>query len=222
MIRHKLALLAMLLFLASPLLVVTSLHKWSNKFTPDNTSQEAVEATADRQAAAGKKSNLQVQSDRPPAPAAADLNTRDLAQVLFLGPEGLLITWNISAEHKFDSEPLSCPGRFNFPKGYCYAIKLSKIPGHDREALFPTLEIAPSLPRSEKYLAFNAIPLQIDPEDISRAIAGERVTKVVYLEDAQSENLDGTATITSSSDHTSDETILYADSVGTIMAILRF
>ena len=39
------------------------------------------------------------------------------SQVAFIGPDGMLITWDVSMPGQFDSEPLVAPGRYNFPQG---------------------------------------------------------------------------------------------------------
>src|SRR6476620_6967524 len=59
-----------------------------------------------------------------PAPGAA-------SQVIFAGPDGMMIAWDVTAPGMFDSEPLIAPGRFNFPQGAIYRLKLTNIPGRE-------------------------------------------------------------------------------------------
>lgn len=50
----------------------------------------------------------------PPLPLGpSELNAS--SQVAFLGPEGMEVRWDVSARGAFDSEPLVCPGRCDFP-----------------------------------------------------------------------------------------------------------
>ena len=53
------------------------------------------------------------------------------------------VTWDVAAPGAFDSEPLVCPGRYNFPQGAIYRLKLSNIPGRPGVELYPTLEVGP-------------------------------------------------------------------------------
>ena len=93
-----------------------------------------------------------------PIPGAA-------SQITFVGPEGMAVAWDIAAPGQFDSEPLICPGRYNFPQGAIYRLKLTNIPGREGVELYPTLEVGPSLPRTDAYLAHNSIPVQFTEED---------------------------------------------------------
>ena len=66
------------------------------------------------------------------------------SQVAFVGPEGMIVKWDVAVPGQFDSEPLVCPGRFNFPQGAIYRLKLTNIPGRPGAELYPTLEVGPS------------------------------------------------------------------------------
>ena len=85
------------------------------------------------------------------------------SQIAFVGPEGMTVSWDVSAPGAFDSEPLTCPARYNFPQGDIYRLKLTKIPGRPGVELYPTLEVGPVMPRTEAFLAHNAIPVQFTP-----------------------------------------------------------
>lgn len=145
------------------------------------------------------------------------------SQICFLGLEGMRIQWDVTGPRKFDSEPLVVPGRFNFPKGAIYALKLSRIPGHEGAEIYPTLEVAPPLPRTEAYLEHNAIPIEFTAKDIDHVLEGKPLTKVVYLPgpDEESALQGGPATLVSSQLPSSLNPILEADRRGTILAIIR-
>ncbi len=151
-----------------------------------------------------------------PAPGAA-------SQVIFAGPEGMSVAWDVSAPGLFDSEPLICPGRYNFPQGAIYRLKLTNIPGREGAELYPTLEIAPSLPRTDAYLAHNAIPVQFTEEDFDQVLSGNFVTKVIYLPDAEFQELAlaGVETLVSTRLDPGLDPIVEADRRGAILAIIR-
>lgn len=145
------------------------------------------------------------------------------SQLAFVGPEGMIVNWDVGMPGQFDSEPLICPGRYNFPQGAIYRLKLSSIPGRPGVELYPTIEIAPSAPRTEAYLAHNAIPIQFTEEDFDQVTSGNFVTKVLYLPDADYQELAlaGVETLVSTRLDPGLDPIVEADRRGTILAIIR-
>jgi len=145
------------------------------------------------------------------------------SQIAFVGPEGMYVQWDVTAPGTFDSEPLVCPGRFDFPQGAIYRLKLTNIPGRPGVELYPTLEVAPSLPRTEAFLAHNAIPIIFTPEDFDQVLAGNFVTKVIYLPDPQYQELAlaGVETLVSTRLDPGVDPIEEADRRGSILAIVR-
>jgi hypothetical protein len=146
-------------------------------------------------------------------------------QVLFSRPEGMQIRWDVSSVGQFDSEPLIVPGRQNFPEGGIYRLKLTNIPGAGREGveLYPTIELAPTTPRTIAYLAHNAIPIQFTEEDFDQVQSGNFVTKVIYLPDPEFQEmaLAGVETLVSTRLDPGVDPIVEADRRGSIMAVLR-
>ncbi len=145
------------------------------------------------------------------------------SQVAFVGPEGMSISWDVTAPNQFDSEPLVAPGRYNFPQAALYRLKLSNIPGRAGAELYPTLEVAPALPRSEAFLAHNAIPVQFTPEDFDQVTSGNFVTKVIYLPDPEFQELAvaGVETLVSTRLDPGVDPIVEADRRGAILAVIR-
>jgi hypothetical protein len=145
------------------------------------------------------------------------------SQVHFVGPDGMQISWDASGGGMFDSEPLVAPGRFNFGQAALYRLKLSNIPGRPGVELYPTLEVAPPMPRTEAYLAHNAIPFQITEEDFDQVLTGNFVTKVIYLPDSEFQELAlaGVETLVSTRLDPGVDPIVEADRRGSIMAIIR-
>ena len=146
-----------------------------------------------------------------------------VSQVLFAGPEGMQVSWDVTAPGAFDSDPLICPGRYNFPQGAMYRLKLTNIPGRPGVELYPTLEIGPAMPRTEAFLAHNAIPVQFTEEDLEQVLSGNFVTKVIYLPDPNYQELAlaGVETLVSTRLDPGVDPIVEADRRGSILAIVR-
>lgn len=152
----------------------------------------------------------------PPFPIPA-------SQVAFVGPDGMHVNWDVSMPGAFDSQPLVVPGRYNFGQGALYRIKLTNIPGRPGVELYPTIEIAPTLPRTDAFLAHNAIPVQFTEEDLDQVLSGNFVTKVIYLPDPEFQELavGGIGTLVSTRLDPGVDPIIEADEMGAILAIIR-
>ena len=78
------------------------------------------------------------------------------------------VNWDVGGAGMFDSEAAGLPGRYNFPQGAIYRLKLTNIPGRPGVELYPTLEVGPAMPRTEAFLAHNAIPVQFTRKTSTR------------------------------------------------------
>ncbi len=145
------------------------------------------------------------------------------SQVAFVSPEGMAIAWDTGAPGAFDSEPLIVPGRYNFPQGAIYRVKLTNVPGRAGVELYPTLEVGPPTPRTEAYLAHNAIPVHFTEEDFDQVLSGNFVTKVIYLPDPEFQELAlaGVETLVSTRLDPGVDPIVEADRRGAILAVIR-
>jgi len=145
------------------------------------------------------------------------------SQMAFVGPEGMVVQWDVGSPGAFDSEPLVCPGRYNFPQGAIYRLKLTNIPGRPGVELYPTLEVGPAVPRTEAFLAHNAIPVQFTQEDLDQVLTGNFVTKVIYLPDPEYQELAlaGVETLVSTRLDPGVDPIVEADQRGAILGVLR-
>jgi hypothetical protein len=145
------------------------------------------------------------------------------SQIGFVGPDGMQIRWDVSLAGGFDSEPLVTPGRYDFPQGGIYRLKLTDIPGREGIELYPSLEVAPVTPRTAAYLAHNAVPFQLTEEDLDQVTTGNFVTKVVYLPDAEYQELAvaGVETLVSTRLDPGVDPVVEADRRGSILAIIR-
>ena len=144
-------------------------------------------------------------------------------QVMFAKPEGMQVRWDVTSQGAFDSVPLVVPGRYNFPQAAIYRVKLTNIGGREGVELYPTLEIGPTTPRTEAYLAHNAVPIQFTDEDFDQVMAGNFVTKVIYLPDPEFQEMAvaGVETLVSTRLDPGVDPITEADRRGAILAVIR-
>ena len=163
----------------------------------------------------------------PPAPPGMGMGMgfgmpHPSIQVMFRQPESMQVRWDVGGG-RFDSEPLIVPGRNNFPQGGIYRLKLTNIEGREGVELYPTLEVGPATPRTEAYLAHNAIPVQFTAEDFDQVLTGNFVTKVIYLPDPEFQQLAlaGVDTLVSTRLDPGVDPIVEADRRGSIMAVIR-
>jgi hypothetical protein len=154
------------------------------------------------------------------------MNTK--SQIYFLDPDGMQIGWQNgtgpNGERSYLASQLTVPARYNFNQGFIYRLKLTNIPGRAGKALYPTIEVAPTTPATDAYLAHNAIPVQLTAEDFDQVIdGGNFVTKVIYLPDPKYQELavSGVETLVSTRLEPGIDPILEADKRGTILLILR-
>jgi hypothetical protein len=145
------------------------------------------------------------------------------SQIAFVGPDGMMVNWDVSEAGMFDSEPLVVPGRKNFGQGGLYRLKLTNVPGRAGIELYPTLEVGPTVQRTAAYLAHNAIPVQFTEEDFDQVIGGNFVTKVIYLPNAEYQEiaLAGVETLVSTRLDPGQDAIIEASKRGAILAIVR-
>ncbi len=154
------------------------------------------------------------------------VNTK--SQIYFLDPDGMNIGWQTgtgpNGERSYLASQLVVPARYNFNQGYIYRLKLSNIPGRAGVNLYPTIEVAPTTPSTDAYLAHNAIPVQFTAEDFDQVVdGGNFVTKVIYLPDPKYQELavSGVETLVSTRLEPGVDPILEADKRGTILLIVR-
>lgn len=159
----------------------------------------------------------------PTLPPAVIPMSMPTVQVLFARPEAMQIRWDVGGVGMFDSTPLVVPGRQNFPQNGIYRMKLTNIAGKEGVELYPTIEIGPTTPRTEAFLAHNAIPVQFTEEDFDQVLAGNFVTKVIYLPDPEFQELAlaGVETLVSTRLDPGVDPITEADRRGSIMAVVR-
>ncbi len=145
------------------------------------------------------------------------------SQIGFIGPDGMQVRWDVVTPGTFDSDPLITPGRYDFPQGAIYRLKLTDVTGREGIELYPSLEVGPATPRTDAFLAHNAVPFQLTEEDFDQVLSGNFVTKVVYLPDAEYQELAvaGVETLVSTRLDPGVDPVVEADRRGSILAIIR-
>lgn len=145
------------------------------------------------------------------------------AQILFDKPGAMQVSWDVNAIGQFDSTPLVVPGRQNFGQGGIYRLKLTNITGREGVELYPTLEVARMTRRTAAYLNHSAIPIQFTDEDFDQVMAGNFVTKVIYVPDPEFQELAlaGIDTLVSTRLDPGIDPVTEADRRGSILAIVR-
>ena len=146
----------------------------------------------------------------------------NVSQIEFTGPAGMQVRYD-AGQGQFDSEPVTAPARQDFPQGAIYRLKLTDVPGRPGEEYYPTLEVGPTTPRTEAYLAHNAIPVQFTVQDFDQVQSGNFVTKVIYLPDPEYQQLALAAieTLVSTRLEPGRDPVQEADRRGSILAIIR-
>jgi hypothetical protein len=144
-------------------------------------------------------------------------------QIRFFGVEGLIIHFDATRPGTFDSAPLVSPATHNFGQRNIFRLKLSNIPGHPGEALFPTLEIAPANVQTQAFLAHSSVPVEFTDADFEQVFSGDFVVKVIYLPNSESSEI----TMSKAETLISTQLLPEADAIaeakkrGSILAIIR-
>jgi hypothetical protein len=144
--------------------------------------------------------------------------------VRFAAPAGMRVAWYTGAPGAggFGPTMVEAPGRYNFPQGAAYRLKLSNFPNRDLE-LYPTLEIIPASSKTATFLAHSAVPITITEEDLEQVTAGNFVVKVIYLPDPAYQDLTavGPDEIVSTRLEPGVDPVAEAQRRGSVLAILR-
>jgi hypothetical protein len=157
------------------------------------------------------------------SPPGSAYNAGAASQLWFRNPEGMEVRWDVTAPGRFDSEPLVLPARYSFPQGAIYRLKLSNVAGRPGVELYPTVEVAAAVPRTEAYLAHSAVPIEFTEEDFDQVLSGNFVTKVIYLPNSEYQELAlaGVETLVSTRLEPGKDPIIEATHRGAILAIVR-
>lgn len=152
--------------------------------------------------------------------------TTGRTQVRFQQPTGMNIGWQSfdgSADGGFTEPQLQVPARFNFVQARIYRLKLTNIVNRPGVELYPTLEVYPGNFKVDSYLAHNAVPIEFSEEDFDQVVAGNYVTKVIYLPDPKYQDLAiaGVETLVSTRLDPGVDPVQEAHRRGSILAVVR-
>jgi hypothetical protein len=155
---------------------------------------------------------------RPPQPQAPAGRT---TQVRFVAPRSMRVGWQVGTG--FAENQVVVPGRYNFPQGMTYRLKLTGIAGREGDVFYPTLQLYPATPGTDSYLTHNSIPIELTIEDLDQIAAGNFVTKVIYLPEPKFQDLaiGDVETLVSTRLAPGVDPVVEAEKRGTIMAVLR-
>ncbi|MFN0199190.1 MAG: hypothetical protein ACKVT0_20770, partial [Planctomycetaceae bacterium] len=89
-----------------------------------------------------------------------------LTQLIFSGPAGMHIGWQIPGG--FAENQLVTPSRYDYMQGATYRLKLTNIPNRDSLVVYPSLQVYPSHPTTDAYLSHNCVPIELSEEDLDQ------------------------------------------------------
>lgn len=118
-------------------------------------------------------------------------------QVRFVRPTGMKVSWftrGPDGNPAYSNVPIETPGRYNFPQAAIYRLKLSNIETRPGLEVYPTMEVVPTNPKTESFLAHSAVPVEFTAEDFKLIAEGTYVVKVIYLPDPQFQDAASTGT----------------------------
>jgi hypothetical protein len=143
--------------------------------------------------------------------------------IKFTGPAGMSITWQL-ANGQFSEQGLKAPAAYNFLQGQIYRLRLSNLgPDFVGDTFYPTLEVAPSNPKTLTFLAHASVPVTFTSEDFQQAKAGNLVVKVIYLPDRENQEfaVAGAEELVSTRLPPGADPIQEAMSRGSVLCIIR-
>ncbi|MEM9700912.1 MAG: hypothetical protein AAF907_00545 [Planctomycetota bacterium] len=142
-------------------------------------------------------------------------------QVTFVNPPGMTVGWQSGAVYAEDQ--LVAPAKYNFPQGAVYRLKLTDIPQRPGVTLYPTLQLFPAQPETAAYLSHVPVPVEVTAEDLDNVASNNFVTKVVYLPDAEYQDLAivGVETLVSTRLDPGQDPVAIAEQRGTLLAVFR-
>ncbi len=95
-------------------------------------------------------------------------------------PQGASVS--LAVEDQF-TEPAAAPVKAGMLIGSVYRLRVTGIPRHEGDEVFPTIELVNRLyPPPGQELRF-PVPVELTLEDIELAMEGKFITRIIYLED---------------------------------------
>jgi hypothetical protein len=155
--------------------------------------------------------------------AGGGMRQMPTSQLRFMGPEEMMVHWDVFMPGSFDSEGKITPFSQNFVQGAIYRLRLTNVPARPEKVYYPTIEVAATMARSQAFLAHNSIPVEFTDNDFDQVDSGNFVTKVIYLPDPEFQGLAmaGVGTLVNTQLEPGADPITEADNRGSILAIIR-
>lgn len=141
-------------------------------------------------------------------------------QIRFVQPGGMFVHFMDQAGG-FTDPGRQVPNAYPFPQGNVYRVKLDNIPNRGPRPFYPTIEVYPTTERTVEFLSHSTVPLSFTDEDFEQAKVGNLVVKVVYLPDAQFQDLAVAEEIVSTKLQPGEDPIQEAKRRGTILMVIR-
>lgn len=146
----------------------------------------------------------------------------DSVQIHFVGPTGLHINWSTNGAGTYDSPTLVVPAAYDFSDGK-HEFRLGSLPGRANFFLYPSITISSTDAKVRDFVSESRVTIQLTEEDFDQALAGNVVTKVVFLPDPDFEDfaIAGVTELISKRVDPGVDPIEEADRRGTIIAVVR-
>jgi hypothetical protein len=100
--------------------------------------------------------------------------------VEFHAPRGVMVS---VADNGAFGPPEPTPTKVGLQIGHVYRFKVMGIPLHEGEEVFPSVELVNRLHPPEGQRVRFPIPIELSRDELEMALAGNYVTRVIYLED---------------------------------------
>ncbi|HUY91692.1 MAG TPA: tetratricopeptide repeat protein [Pirellulales bacterium] len=160
-------------------------------------------------------------SKRVPALFSLALDDEQLALCL-KGPEGLTLTYEGPAPSEFKEPTHTLPARFYQGAGAARRFKLGGPPATAKDPVYASLETAPTLPPDVFSATKTQLPITLSKADLEAALAGKKVTCVVYLTKTANDGEAPRLQILSSVEMESPEdAVAEASKHGIVLAVLQ-
>lgn len=141
-------------------------------------------------------------------------------QVRFVQPGGMFVHFMDQAGG-FVDPGRQVPNAFPFPQANIYRVKLDNIPNRGPRPFYPTIEVYPTTEKTVEFLSHSTVPLSFTDEDFEQAKVGNLVVKVIYLPDAQFQDLAVAEELVSTKLQPGEDPIQEAKRRGTILLVVR-
>lgn len=153
---------------------------------------------------------------------SADAAEKESVQVKISGPEGMRVYLGGPQRGEYSDMPLVAPVALEMEPGL-HQLKITSLAGREGLSLYPSLEVGRVNDRTIEFLDHAQVIVRFTEEDLDQALAGNFVTKAIFLPDPEFAELAlaGVDTLVSTRLDPGVDPIVEADRRGAILAIIR-